>query len=188
MVTGYKILRENLITDGVILLRAVEPSDIERIRQWRNSQMDVLRQGKPISKYEQDRYFSEYVWPEKNSLTPRQIILSIDLGGELIGYGGLVNISWFDRRAEVSFLLSTELEKKAGKRAELFERFLSLLKNLSRDTLLLHRIWTETYAHRIAHIETLEKSMFKLEGLLKDHVFINQRFIDSMIHGIILKK
>jgi hypothetical protein len=88
----YLIMPNPQLNDGDLSLRAVCQSDIEAIRQWRNAQMDVLRQNVTISKEAQQRYFEEYVWEHKKSLYPNQILLAIELGGCLIGYGGLVNM------------------------------------------------------------------------------------------------
>lgn len=182
---NYKIMPRSELSDGVITLRALRQEDIEHIRLWRNTQMDVLRQARPISIQEQAHYFDEHVWPEKQSSRPRQILLGIALNKKLIGYGGLVNLHWHDQRAEISFLLSSEVEVHPKLRAEVFARFLELIKELSFKTLSLNRIWTETYSFRQAHIETLEASGFVLEGCMRKHVTINSERIDSLIHGII---
>ena len=107
----YQIIPNKRISDGWLTLRAVERSDIEFIRVWRNEQMDVLRQNDEISEESQIEYFEKNIWPETKKNEPNQILLSIELNGELIGYGGLVHISWLHKRAEISFLLKPELEQ-----------------------------------------------------------------------------
>jgi len=184
----YLIMSNTQLQDGELSLRAVAPCDIEAIRRWRNSQMDVLRQTAFISTEAQRCYFEEYVWPEKGSRYPRQILLAIDLGGRLIGYGGLVHIAWQHKRAELSFLLEPSLENKSAVRASLFLRFLRLVRILAFADLKLSRLWTETYAHRTEHISTLEASGFQLEGCLREHVIIDGKPLDSLLHGLSLNK
>ena len=181
----YKIMSWSEISDGVITLRPLQQEDIENIRLWRNAQMDVLRQARPISPEEQARYFEQHVWPEKKSSQPRQILLGVELSNKLIGYGGLVNLHWADQRAEISFLLSDEIEVQPALRAEIFIRFLLIIQKLSFKSLGLQRIWTETYSFRKAHIKTLEASGFVLEGCMRKHVIINGERMDSLIHGVI---
>ena len=181
----YKIMSWSEISDGVITLRPLQQEDIENIRLWRNAQMDVLRQARPISPEEQARYFEQHVWPEKKSSQPRQILLGVELSNKLIGYGGLVNLHWADQRAEISFLLSDEIEVQPALRAEIFIRFLLIIQKLSFKSLGLQRIWTETYSFRKAHIKTLEASGFVLEGCMRKHVIINGESMDSLIHGVI---
>lgn len=172
---------------GDLTIRAVAPNDIESIRQWRNAQMSVLRQSCEIDPETQIAYFNTHVWPQKLSSHPVQILFAIEQEGRLIGYGGLVHIDWEAARAEVSFLLDELLEVQSAIRAEIFVSFLELMKVVAFDDLRLNRLFTETYAIRAQHIETLEFTGFKLEGILREHVSIDGRQVDSLIHGIIAR-
>ena len=104
----------------------------------------------------------------------------------LIGYGGLVHISWEDKRAEVSFLLNPERMENFELYKKDFTHYLSLIKNLSLKQLKLNKLFSETYAFRERHISILEEAGFKKEGIMKEHIILNGRPIDSIIHGIIL--
>lgn len=179
---NYKVLPQSELSDGVITLRSLRQDDIENIRLWRNSQMDVLRQSDPISSEDQILYFEKHVWPEKKSTQPFQILLGIEISNKFIGYGGLVNIHWFYQRAEISFLLSDEIKMN---KQNILTRFLLLIKELSFNHLGLKRIWTETYSNRKAHIKTLEASGFVLEGCMRKHVIVCGERTDSLIHGAI---
>jgi RimJ/RimL family protein N-acetyltransferase len=180
---AYLAMPRLRLQDRDLSLRAVQPADIESIRQWRNAQMDVLRQTNVISAEAQKRYFAEYVWPQKDKSHPKQILLAIERNGELIGYGGLVHISWLDLRAEVSFLLAPTIEIHHHLRSEIFTDTLRLLQEFAFLDLSLSRLWTETYSNRIRHIHTLESVGFQLEGRLRNHVVMGNIFLDSLIHG-----
>jgi RimJ/RimL family protein N-acetyltransferase len=179
----YIVMPRPRLQDRELTLRAVQPADIEAIRQWRNDQMDVLRQSSLITPEDQQRYFAAQVWPQKNVLHPEQILLAIEMNGKLIGYGGLVHISWRDLRAEVSFLLAPSIECDRPMRSVIFAKFLRLLQELAFIDLSLIRIWTETYSNREEHIQTLESVGFQLEGRLRNHIALNNVFLDSLIHG-----
>lgn len=181
----YQVMPNPTLSDGVLGLRAVQPTDIEAIRQWRNAQMDVLRQTAPISPEQQVRYFAEHVWPQAASPEPSQILLALESAEGLIGYGGLVHISWPNRRAEVSFLLTPDREKKPEILIALFSRFLGLMKQLAFDDLGLRRLCTETFAHRTRHIAALEASGFCCEGRLREHVLVDGNPTDSFAHGLL---
>ena len=183
--SGYKVMPRARVERGRLVLRAVAPQDIECIRQWRNAQMDVLRQSLFISPEEQERYFAAHVWPEMGSSTPKQILLSLETDGEMIGYGGLVNISWIDQRGEVSFLLNPAIERDLNQRSQIFLTFLETLKEIAFNDLQLCRIWTETYATREFHIKTLEAAGFQNEGCLRNHSIINGDQTNSIVHGLI---
>lgn len=181
----YKVLNESFFTEGSILVKSISKEDIQLIRVWRNNQLDILRQKKIINIQEQESYYKKYVWSEMNSLNPNQILLSIFKKNQLIGYGGLVNISWDNKRAEMSFILNDEIVKDETQYKQIFTEFITLLKNISFNKLNINKIYTETYGMRGFHISILEMNGFIKEGTLKSHVKINGNFVDSIMHGII---
>ena len=166
-----------------LLLRSISELDIELIRMWRNNQTEILRQKEKISKEKQEEYFRKYVWNEMNSLNPKQILLSIVSNDILIGYGGFVNISWQDKRAEMSFILSNEIAKNKTLYEKNFSEFIVLLQEIAFKNLNLNRIYTETYDIRPLHISILEKNKFKFEGRMKCHLIIDNKKVDSLLHG-----
>lgn len=181
----YAVMPNPTLSDGVLEVRAVEPRDIEAIRQWRNAQMDVLRQTAVISPEEQEQYFTQHVWPQTAASEPTQILLALESAGVLIGYGGLVHISWPNRRAEVSFLLTPDREQNPEILLAFFARFLALMQRMAFADLGLHRLCTETFAHRTRHIAALEAAGFMIEGRLREHVMVDGKPTDSLAHGVL---
>jgi RimJ/RimL family protein N-acetyltransferase len=171
------------IREGSMSISAIQPEHIESIRVWRNEQMDVLRQAHPISPDEQVAYFDRMIWPDMDSATPRQILVSILLNGEFVGYGGIVHLSWTDLRGEVSFLIKTDLMKSPATVDRLFSDYLTLIKQLAFRDLGLRRLSTETFAHRTDIIPLLERNGFVREGRMREHVLVNGVPTDSLIHG-----
>lgn len=168
---------------GDLAVEAVRPSDIESIRRWRNAQLSVLRQSAPISPRAQAAYYRKNVWPDMQSQKPVNILLRYLEKDSLVGYGGLVHISWEHRRAEVSFLLRTNLANTPDECSRYFPGFLNLVKVLGFLDLGLNRLHTETYAIRERHTAALEQVGFRREGVLREHVWIDDRPTDSIIHG-----
>ena len=74
---GYVCLPRQIFERDNYALQPVAPCDIEHIRVWRNAQMDVLRQTKPISTTEQEKYFATHIWPAMAEQTPAHILLSL---------------------------------------------------------------------------------------------------------------
>jgi RimJ/RimL family protein N-acetyltransferase len=166
-------------------LRPIHVEDAEQIRQWRNSQLEVLRQPGPLSPEDQARYFEAVVRPQFDLEYPDQILLAYLDGDELIGYGGIVHICWPDLRGEVSFL--TSLERAQGPDYEKdFGIFLELLKHAAGQGLRLRKLTGETYDIRERHVQVLESSGFVFEGRMHDHVLIQGRYVDGLIHGCFL--
>jgi len=183
----YICLPDKKYQKGNYALSSIQPEHIENIRQWRNAQMDGLRQQEVISKEQQQLYFARRVWSELADEQPSKILLSFFHQGQLIGYGGLVHIAWAHRRGEISFLVAPERATDLAVYRQDFSHFLQLIHKLAFQTLKLNRIFTETYAHRKHHINLLEANGMQLEGTLREHVLIKGRAVDSLIHSCLSK-
>jgi RimJ/RimL family protein N-acetyltransferase len=179
----YRCLPRLRIERGIYAIEAVQPEQIEAIRQWRNVQLEFLRQTAPISPEQQEDYYASRIWPEMEQSQPANVLVGYFLQDRLIGYGGLVHIAWEHGRAEVSFLADPALAgDEPGYRGH-FSNFLALVKEMAFIDLRLRRLFTETYAIRDCHIATLEQSGFRHEGILRGHVWAGGRPVDSIIHG-----
>lgn len=181
----YKCLRSNSLKDNLFEIKPILIDDIEQIRIWRNLQMQVLRQKKNISSAEQINYFNTTLLPSFSQQNPSQVIFSYFKDEVLIGYGGLVHISWEDKRSEMSFLLNPELVNVENIYEEYFTKFIDFMKEINFSILDFHKLFTETYSHRSFHISILEKAGFELEGILRDHIIIEKKYFNSLIHSII---
>lgn len=184
----YRCIGSDEVSVGGIVLTTIQDGEIEKVRMWRNQQIDVLRQKVEISKKEQIQYFRDKVWPDLDSNRPNQILLSIYQDGTHIGYGGLVHISWEDSRAEVSFLLDPRIDETGNIFTDLFKNFLAGIEKIATENLKLHKLVLETYSFRVNHIAVIEDSGFTREGLLADQVSVNGEWFNSILHGKILRE
>ena len=181
----YKILHKNLYYLNDYALIPYREEDLFKIRRWRNEQINILRQKKPLTEKEQKKYFEEIVSPTFNQNKPPMMLFSFLKNEHCIGYGGLVYIDWEAGRAEVSFLLDPQRVRNSEQYKKDFSAFLTILKQIAFTKLKLNRLFTETFDLRPFHISVLEKNGFILEGRMRQHVKIKGRFIDSLIHGIL---
>tara|TARA_Y100000589_G_scaffold331312_1_gene384283 strand:+ start:8366 stop:8944 length:579 start_codon:yes stop_codon:yes gene_type:complete len=183
----YKVLPFDQIDHEGLIAKPIKGRDIEFIRKCRNSQKDILRQHHNISKKNQEIYYANHIWPQFNLDHPEIILMSLFRDNKIIGYGGLVNISWENKRAEVSYVVENQIVKNKNKYTLNFNNFLYLIKKIAFENLLLNRLFTETFDIRPLHISILEKNGFKYEGRLRSHVIINKKEIDSLLHGCLKK-
>jgi RimJ/RimL family protein N-acetyltransferase len=184
----YRCLKKNTFNDrdGYQLV-AIRNEDIENIRLWRNAQIRVLRQQKMISPEEQQNYFQNTIWPSLIQEHPKQILFSFLFQQACIGYGGLTNIDWDSSRAEVSFLVDPLRFEVADTYICDYSHFLTLLSQLAFEELHFHRLFTETFAFRSIHIKIMENFGFKQEGNLREHVFKDCQWHDSLMHGLLFE-
>jgi RimJ/RimL family protein N-acetyltransferase len=145
----------------------------------------VLRQSEPISPEQQRRWFDEVVAPAQRDPQPPMVLVSVFENGSFVGYGGLTNISWDSRRAEVSFLVDPKRAADPDVYRHDMAAFLGFLAELAFDRLGLNRLFAETYAFRDFHIAILEQAGFASEGRLRQQVATADGFGDSLVHGLL---
>ena len=104
----YFCLGKKTMQYGDYSLLPIQKKDMYAIKEWRNSQIDVLRQSKLLTNDDQDKYYMNVITPLFKLKQPDQLLFSYMKSKECIGYGGLVNINWQHKRAELSFLLDPE--------------------------------------------------------------------------------
>lgn len=185
---AYSFLENYQLTKENYELVSIREKDAEFIRNWRNDQIDVLRQKNLLSPEDQENYFKHKVFPSFTEKEPNMILVSILKDGELIGYGGLVYINWVDKRAEISFLVETCRARNMAIQMQDFDVYLSLITKFAFNKLNFNRLTTETFAIRLEHIGMLEKHGFKEEGRLREHVWIQDKFVDSVCHALLNKQ
>jgi RimJ/RimL family protein N-acetyltransferase len=180
---NYECLKKQTYTYDDYIVLPLRWEDKLDIMNWRNAQMDVLRQSKVLTIDDQLRYFEKVIAPLFTQKNPEQLLFSMLFKDECIGYGGLVHINWQDKRGEVSFLLDNNRVSDETLYEKEFSIFLNIMKELAFKELQFNRLFTETYDIRPFHISVLEKNGFILEGRMKQHIYISDGYKDSLIHG-----
>ena len=151
------------------------------IMQWRNEQIYHLRQSKLLDKESQDIYFDTVICNLFEVDRPSQILFSYLENGVCIGYGGLVHINWIDMNAELSFIMSTSLEKERFQ--EIWSYFLKLIEKVAFEMLSFFKIYTYAFDVRPQLYRALESAGFTLDARLKGHCYFGGRYIDVVIHS-----
>jgi RimJ/RimL family protein N-acetyltransferase len=177
--------REQTWQRGDRCFRAIREEDLEDLRQWRNAQQHVLRQQRPLSVEHQRHWFADVVRPSYEVDQPSALLVTVELAGSPIGYGGLTNIDWVSRRGELSFLAATERAKDPDRYAADFSGFLDWVVTTAFDELQFHRLFTETWSFRSAHISCLERAGMRHEGTMRQHVAKDGTVYDALLHGIL---
>lgn len=178
---GYIILKGFSGTFRGYELTSIRMQDAETIMKWRNEQISALRQSAPLTALEQKNYFEKVVKPSISQKQPELILLRFTFENVLIGYGGLVHIDWINQRAEVSFLLDTERGKDTFQYGRDCSIFLNLLMRCSFDTLGLNKISTYSYSHRAFHVNAVESSGFRRDGVLREDTQVDGQWVDAVI-------
>lgn len=177
----YKILEINKFSINDYEIVPIRFEDRYKIMHWRNEQMYHLRQNIALSHEEQDNYFMDIIKSLFSTNRPPQLLFSFLKSQECIGYGGLVNINWIDKNAEISFLMNTILETKYFQIN--WTIFLKLIEDLSFNQLNLKKIYTYAYDLRPKLYDVLESLDYVKEAELKQHLAFKNKFISVVIHS-----
>jgi hypothetical protein len=186
--SNYKYFNFKKCQGGDYSLVVIRKKDIYKIMDWRNSQIDVLRQKELLTTGSQLKYFNKVVKPSFSKVNPKQILFSYLYKDECIGYGGFVHISWKEKIAEVSFLVDNKHSNNEALYKRDFTNYLKLLKMIAFENLKFHKIFTETYSFRKSHISILEKIGFKLVRAIKNNALIEGEYFNSLIHEMVSDK
>lgn len=180
---NYKCLKQQECTLGDYSIVPLRYEDRFSIMKWRNEQIYHLRQTRPLTEEDQQRYFDNVVAKLFDQPKPDQILFSYLEKGVCVGYGGLVHINWIDRNAEISFIMDTKLEKEHF--SQHWSNYLTMLKVLSFSDLNLHKIYTYAFDLRPHLYTMLEKNGFVREATLKEHCFFEGEYKNVVIHSFI---
>jgi RimJ/RimL family protein N-acetyltransferase len=167
---------------GDLSIKTIDDSQIQKIRIWRNQQMDILRQNHFITEECQIQYFQDKIFPLFESSTPVQVLFYCYYEEKLIGYGGIVHISYENKIGEISFLLDPKIPTDQFYES-IFILFLELMDKIAFQELRLNKLFTETFSTRMEHVSILEKAGYIREGIRQSHVILNGKVADIYLHG-----
>lgn len=163
------------------LLRAVEITDLEILRNWRNIPDFRInfREHRELSLENQKNWFTRL------SVSPNDYMFVI-LDKETlepIGACGLLYTNWIIRSSDFSFYIGKEslyIDEKYAKDAA------NVLIQYGFKDLNLNKIWMELYEYDLKKLEFFKKEFnFKIDGKLRCNAFANGKYWDSFIISLL---
>ena len=178
---NYFALKKQNFQFDIYKLTPIRFKDRYEIMKWRNEQLYHLRQLKPLIKSEQDNYFNNVVIPQKRQKRPDQILFSFLKGDSLVAYGGLVHINWVEKKAEISFVIDTSIEKNNF--ISFWQIYLKLIEEVAFNHLEFNKIYIYSFNVRPLLYKVTKRSNYILETTLKQHTKVENRLVDVNIHS-----
>lgn len=120
-------------------------------------------------------------WYNKNqALSSRHDMVFEDENGESVAMGGLTNIDFSLRKGEFYIFVNPYRHNEGiGTKAT------KLLCQYGFQILNLHKIFLYTNSENLIARKTYEKVGFKLEGIHRDEMIINEQFKDRYYYGLL---
>jgi RimJ/RimL family protein N-acetyltransferase len=181
----HKEIEENIVSEyNNRVLLPLERKYLKKLMDFRNQQMEILRQNKLLTEKDQEKWF------EKISQDKTQLMFEILLKDEytFVGCCGLTYIDYDNCRGELSFIVDPKRAENEEIYKEDFIAVLTMLCKYGFEKIKLKKIFTETYDFRKKHIEILESFGLKYEGKMRKHVLINGKHHDSLLHSILCEE
>lgn len=161
-----------------VVLRAVEREDIEMLRELTNSpefETMIVGWSFPVSKKEQEEWFDRC----KNCNDVIRYTITTELDGA-VGMIGLKDIDW---KNGVASGLGMRIAKKELRTKGLATDAWMTLMRYAFEELRLNRINGSALDYNKISLHVCEKVGFKIEGVQRQAVYKNGRYVDLIIMG-----
>lgn len=174
-----------LLKNKAIVLRAVEPEDLEILYRWENSTV-LWYHGNtlaPYSKLVLRQYINDSL--EMDIYQSKQLRLMIDLVEEktTIGTIDLYDIDAHNRRAGIGILIDDDYRRRG-----FAKQALELMSNYAFDFLYLHQIYAYIAQSNTNSISLFEKAGYQSVGILKDWLQRGEEFEDVCLSQLLNDK
>ena len=165
-----------MIYGQLVRLRALTPTDLPKLVEWRNDpEVKALLGGWSFPSSLED----EQTWLKQLREDSSRCILAVETleDGQYIGNIGLYEIDWKNRKAEYGILIG---DKTAWGKGYGLDASMALLEFAFRE-LNLHRIYLHVLAHHERAIHLYEKVGFQTEGRLREDNFRDGAYRDTLV-------
>lgn len=161
-----------------LILRKVEIKDLKKLFDLKVETMNNHHSTVILNETDQQRWFDSI---DKNVQFPLNIyFIGMDESDD-VGIFGLSKINYVNRNANVSCDVFPEFRAKGYG-----TKILSSGIKFAKEVMNLNKLCCEILDHNIASKRMVEKNGFVQEGLRKQQVYKNGKYIDSAIYGLII--
>jgi len=167
--------------DKRVSLRALGVEDLDRTLAWVND-VEVTRYTGtlfPISASEHKLWYEELLRDRS-----RRMFAVVTSDGKHIGNVGLRGIDWVARNAEVVVYIGDGEFRGKGYGTEA----VSALAEFVFENLNLHKLYARVFSYNERAMKSFERSGFRSEGTLREHVFRDGRYYDVIMFGLLHKE
>jgi RimJ/RimL family protein N-acetyltransferase len=165
-----------------IKLRAVERTDLERMRDWRN--LPEMRRN--FREFRELNMLNQEQWFARISASPNDFMFVIERtdNQEPLGIAGLVYVHWVLRSADISLYIGANdiyIDGQGG----FAEDTAKTLIRYAFDNLNLNKVWTELYSFDERKVALFQHLGFSRDAVLRDNAYEDGRYHDSYIYSLL---
>ena len=160
-----------------IILRALEPEDIDYLYQWENDAENwkVSNTQAPFSRFVLEQYIAT---AHQDIYSIKQLRLMIcDKQNKPVGCIDLFDFEPSHLRAGIGVLIADKTERRKGYASEALE----LLIDYGHQTLNLHQLYCNITIDNEASVLLFQKHGFQITGIKKQWIREGGKFIDELL-------
>jgi RimJ/RimL family protein N-acetyltransferase len=179
LVTKEDAMHNPFLIGETIYLRPLEKADAPLGARWLNDP-EVNR---TLSRYRPMTLPEEEEFIDGPARCETDMVLGVVLRSDdrLIGITGLHKIDWRCRHTCFGILIGEKQEQGKGRGTQTTQ----LMVRYAFETLNLNRVWLEVYENNPRGRHVYEKVGFRTEGVLRQHMFRDGRYWDTVVMGIL---
>ncbi len=165
----------------LVRIRPYEKSDLDSLMKWVNDEEITRNLGAPMI-YPLSRVAEEaYLNANSIGADPDCRWAIETLAGEYLGGISLMTIDWINRSAQVGIVIASKSNWGKGFGTDAMR----VVLGFAFDKMNLHRVWLNVYDFNLRGIRSYEKCGFKREGVQREFRFLDGRYHDSVLMGIL---
>lgn len=157
-----------LLQNEKILLRAVEPEDLEYLYKWENDTRLWIHGNTlaPYSRFTLQQYIEEAQQYDIFQSNQLRMIVCLKDSAAIVGAVDIYDVDAHSRRAAVGVVIDEEYRQQG-----LAQQTLDLLQEYSFRFLNLHQLYAYISVENERSIELFEKAGYQKAGVLKDWIY-----------------
>lgn len=174
-----------MLTGKNVILRAFERDDLKALHSWQNDE-EVMRlaRSSPDHVISAEGLAARYEKAIKgDDFAERAYIITDRSNGKPLGWASISIHQWNQRATSADIGLAIGEKDRWGK--GLGTEVVQLLLKEAFEQLALHRVGWWTFAENEPSLALAKKMGFREEGRIRDSVFFDNRFHDSVALGLL---
>ena len=165
----------------LVRLRRYEKRDLEEVMSWVNDEEVKVFLGSiltlPVSRVAQEQWIEHAA---KGSSTDQTFAIET-LVGEYLGGCSLGHIDWIDRNAEAGIVIGKKQYWGKGYGSDAMR----VMLRMAFENMNLHRVALRVFSFNQRAVKSYENCGFKQEGVQRETRFVNGKFEDAVMMGIL---
>lgn len=164
-----------------VFLRALELTDVEKLTEWRNNTEITSPLGGNtyfVSSLRETEWLKSVILNDNNNI---RLAICLTENNLHIGNINITSINWINRSGEFSIMIGDKNQWSKGLGTEATRMML----RYAFAELNLHRIFLTVRFDNTHAIELYSKVGFKQEGVLRESLYKNNKYIDMILMSIL---